>query len=34
MTFLQPATFSESFFDEQSKLIDIKLTRLKQTLET
>jgi hypothetical protein len=34
MTFFQPATFSDSFFDEQIKLIDIKLTRLKQTLET
>jgi hypothetical protein len=34
MTFFQPATFSDSFFDEQIKLVDIELTRLKQILET
>jgi hypothetical protein len=34
MTFFQPATFSDSFFDEQIKLVDVELARLKQTLET
>ena len=33
MTFFQPATFSDSFFDEP-KLVGIELTRLKQALET
>jgi hypothetical protein len=33
MTFFQPPTFSDSFFDEQIKLVDIELARLKQILE-
>jgi hypothetical protein len=34
MTFFQPPTFSDSFFDEQIKLVDIELARLKQILES
>jgi hypothetical protein len=33
MTFFQPATFSDCFFDKP-KLVGIELTRLKQALET
>jgi hypothetical protein len=33
MTFFQPPTFSDGFFDEQIKLVDIELARLKEVLE-
>jgi uncharacterized protein YndB with AHSA1/START domain len=33
MTFFQPPAFSDSFFDEQIKLVDIELAKLKQILE-
>jgi hypothetical protein len=34
MTFFQPATFTDKFFDEQIKLVDIELAKLKQVLES
>jgi hypothetical protein len=34
MTFFQPPTFSDSFFDEQIRLVDTELARLKQILES
>lgn len=33
MTFRQPPSFSDAFFDEQIKLVDVELAKLKETLE-
>jgi hypothetical protein len=33
MTFFQPSGFTDAFFDEQIKLVDIELARLKELLE-
>ncbi len=33
ITFFQPPSFSDAFFDEQIKLVDIELARLKEILE-
>jgi hypothetical protein len=33
MTFFQPPTFSDSFFDEQIELVDVELAKLKEVLE-
>jgi uncharacterized protein YndB with AHSA1/START domain len=33
MTFFQPPAFSDKFFDEQIKLVDIELAKLKEVLE-
>jgi hypothetical protein len=33
MTFFQPAAFTDAFFDQQIKLIDVELAELKQILE-
>ncbi|MGW7824369.1 SRPBCC family protein [Streptomyces puniciscabiei] len=33
MTLVQPASYSDAFFDEQSALIDTELTTLKEVLE-
>jgi hypothetical protein len=33
MTFSQPPSFSDPFFDEQIKLVDIELAKLKEVLE-
>jgi hypothetical protein len=33
ITFFQPPGFSDGFFDEQIKLVDIELTKLKEILE-
>ncbi|MGH9467726.1 MAG: hypothetical protein ACRD1Y_10265 [Terriglobales bacterium] len=33
ITFFQPPGFTDAFFDEQIKLVDIELTRLKELLE-
>lgn len=34
MTFFQPPSFSDAFFDEQIKLVDIELAKLKEVLES
>jgi hypothetical protein len=34
MTFFQPNTFTDAFFDEQIGLVDIELAKLKQILES
>lgn len=34
ITFFQPPTFTDSFFDQQVKLVDIELERLKALLES
>jgi hypothetical protein len=33
MTFFQPASFTDEFFDQQIKLVDIELAELKHILE-
>ena len=33
MTFFQPPTFTDSFFDEQIRLVDVELAKLKEILE-
>lgn len=33
MTFFQPQSFTDSFFDEQIKLVDVELEKLKEILE-
>jgi hypothetical protein len=33
MTFFQPPSFADDFFDEQTKLVDIELAQLKKVLE-
>ena len=34
MTFFQPNAFTDAFFDEQIKLVDIELAKLKEILES
>lgn len=34
MTFFQPEAFTDAFFDEQIKLVDIELAKLKEVLES
>jgi hypothetical protein len=34
ITFFQPPGFTDAFFDEQIKLVDIELAKLKDLLET
>jgi hypothetical protein len=33
MTFFQPSTFTDEYFDEQLKLVDFELAKLRQILE-
>jgi hypothetical protein len=34
MTFFQPEAFTDEFFDNQIKLVDVELSELKRLLET
>lgn len=33
ITLFQPSSFTDAFFDEQMKLVDIELAKLKEVLE-